>query len=48
MKWQSDLLVFMTVQAAIAGLFLGSYVLLGFEPTVIIILSVLLVQIAQP
>ena len=46
--WQSDLLPFVAVQAAIGGLFLGSYMVLGFEPTVVIILSVLLVQVAQP
>jgi len=45
---QLDLLAFVTVQAAVGGLFLGSYALLGFEPTVVIVLSVMLVQLAQP
>ena len=42
-----DLLAFAAVQAAVGGLFLLSLYTLGFEPTVVIILSVMLVQLAQ-
>lgn len=44
----ADALAFLTVQVAVAALFIGCYAVLGFELTVVIILSVIAVQVAQP
>ncbi len=45
---RTDLLAFLTVQVALIGLFLGLYFVAGFEITVISMLAVIMVQVAQP
>lgn len=43
-----DLLAFLTVQVALIALFGGLYYAVGFEMTVISMLAVLILQVAQP